>query len=93
MILSFVDDLVDYINDIGLPGDFGLIFVALMLIVGVFVAFMILKVPNMVAILVAVAMIMMFVMFGWFPVWLVVLIAIIIFVLLFLSIKGGSADA
>lgn len=93
MFLTFVEDFADYIGDIGLTGDFGLVFMALVLTVGVVVGLLFIKVPSIIAIMIGVAMILMFAMWGWFPIWLVVAIAIIIFILLFVTLKGGVSNA
>ena len=87
---DFVTNLENYIDAIGIPGNFGLIFVALVFLVGVIVALFMLEVPRMVVLLAGVTLLMMFTAFGWFPVWIVIVIAVAVFGMFLMSVLGGA---
>ena len=87
---DFVQTWETWLTDIGLDGDFGKIFLAIVLIVGITVALSLLKLPRMVVLFSAVLGFLVFTTFGWFPLWTVIVIVIAIFGLFILKLRGGT---
>lgn len=86
---DFVQNWESWMLDIGLDGDFGKIFVALVLIVGATVALSLLKLPRMVVLFASVLGFLVFTTFGWFPLWTVIILVIAIFALFILKVRSA----
>ena len=87
---EFIDNVNDYLVNIGLDGAFGQVFLAFMIIVGATIILSLLQVPKIMILMVAVIATLMFATFLWFPLWVVILLGVGVFVFFLFSILGGA---
>lgn len=93
MLLTFIEGLEDYMGNIGLSGEFELLFVSVLLIAGIAIILNLLGAPRMITLLSSFLMILLFIVFGWIPQWVGFVLGIAGFGFLFITIKGGGSSS
>lgn len=88
---EFIDNVNDYLVNIGLDGTFGQVFLALVIIAGIGVGLSLLQLPRIFVLISITIAALMFVAFGWFPTWLVFVLVAALFGYFIIQLKGGTA--
>ena len=89
---DFITNLNNTLDNIGLQGDFGKLFIAIIVLIVVAVTLAYYKIPIIINLMLLVIGILTFVAFGWFPIWVpIVLLALLIGYLYIISNLGGAS--